>query len=114
MPFYPNGASPTLSDADRRMLFEESGISADVAAARGYRTIRERSEVPDEFANWQRRLGLLVPTHSPDPDKTRGHQLRPDRPIKRRNGSTPRYETPAGSRIALDVNPLMLEEVRRG
>src|SRR5215203_3578326 len=113
MAFYPTSDVSTLSDSHRRMLFEESGISAGVADARGYRTIRNRSEMPPEFANWQRRRGLLVPTYSPD-GKTAGHQLRPDSPIKRKNGNAPKYETPAGSRITLDVNPLMLEEVRCG
>src|SRR5215203_4539868 len=113
MAFYPTSDVSTLSDSHRRMLFEESGISAGVADARGYRTIRNRSEMPPEFANWQRRRGLLVPTYSPD-GKTAGHQLRPDSPIKRKNGNAPKYETPAGSRITLDVNPLMLEEVRQG
>jgi hypothetical protein len=94
------------------MLYDESGIDPDVAAARGYCTIRHRSEVPAEFAKWQRRLGLLVPTHSPAGRS--GHQLRPNRPIVRKNGNAPKYETPAGSRITLDVNPLMLDEVRHG
>ena len=112
MVVYPNPAPRTLSDSHGRMLFEESGISPDVAAARGYRTIRHRSEVPAEFANWQRRLGLLVPTHSPS--GTSGHQLRPERPIKRKKGNAPKYETAEGAEIRLDVNPLMLEEVRAG
>jgi len=102
-----------LSDAHQKMLFEESGIDSSVAAARGYRTIRHRSEVPDEFADWQRRLGLLVPTHSPD-GQTKGHQLKPNKPIRRKDGSAPKYETAAGSTITLDVNPLMLEAVRHG
>src|SRR5829696_4868715 len=113
MPSYPNTGSGTLSDAHRRMVYDESGIDPDVAAARGYRTIRHRSEVPDEFANWQRRLGLLVPTHSPDGQRS-GHQLKPNKPIPRKNGSPPKYETPAGSTITLDVNPLMREAVQRG
>jgi len=112
MTVYPNGQSHTLSDSHRRQL-KASDISDEVAAARGYRTIRSRSEVPDEFADWQRRLGLLVPTYSPD-DKTASHQLRPEKPIKRKNGDAPKYETPHGSRITLDVNPLMLNEVRHG
>src|SRR5215211_7330051 len=112
MTVYPNGQSHTLSDSHRRQL-KASDISDEVAAARGYRTIRSRSEVPDEFADWQRRLGLLVPTYSPD-GETAGHQLRPDKPIKRKSGDAPKYETPHGSRITLDVNPLMLGEVRRG
>ena len=103
----------TLSDSHRRMLYDESGISPDVAAARGYRTIRRSSEVPEAFKYWQRRLGLLVPTLSPSGEL--GHQLRPHKPIRRKkDGSAPKYETPAGSRITLDVNPLMLDEVRHG
>jgi hypothetical protein len=101
-----------LLDSHHRQL-KASSITDEVIAARGYRTIRHRSEVPDEFANWQRRLGLLVPTYSPD-GKASGHQLRPNKPITRKDGRAPKYETPHGSRITLDVNPLMLEEVRHG
>jgi hypothetical protein len=101
-----------LSDSHRQQL-KESAIAEEVALARGYRTIRHRSEVPDEFANWQRRLGLLVPTHSPD-GQTKGNQLKPNKPIKRKSGSAPKYETAARSRITLDVNPLMLGRVRTG
>ena len=112
MTSYPNSAPRTLSNSHRGML-GASNISGEVIAARGYRTVRKRSEVPDEFADWQRRLGLLVPTYSPD-GQTSGHQLRPNKPIARKNGNTPKYETPYGSRITLDVNPLMLDEVRGG
>src|SRR5215212_2556159 len=102
-----------LSDSDRQTLEKDSAIAREVIAARDYRTIRSRSEVPAEFAKWQRRLGLLVPTYSPD-GVTRGHQLRPNKPITRKNGNAPKYETPTGSRITLDVNPLMLEGVCDG
>jgi hypothetical protein len=110
--YYPNSGHRTLSDSHRRQL-KESDIAEEAAAARGYRTIRHRSEVPDEFAAWQRRLGLLVPTYSLD-GQTSGYQLKPDKPIKRKDGSKPKYETPHGSSITLDVNPLMLDEVRHG
>jgi hypothetical protein len=110
MTSYPNSSPCTLSDSHSRQL-KSSDIALHVAAARGYRTIRHRSEVPDEFADWQRRLGLLVPTPSPD-GKTKGHQLKPNKPVRRKDGSAPKYETPAGSTITLDVNPLMLEAVR--
>src|SRR5215211_7511884 len=109
MTFY----TKALSKQHQDMLYRESAIEPSVAQARGYRTIRHRSEVPEEFAKWQRRLGLLVPTHSPD-GETSGHQLRPDKPILRKNGNAPRYETPHGSRITLDVNPLMLDKIRHG
>jgi hypothetical protein len=101
-----------LLDSHQRQL-KASSITDEIIAARGYRTIRHRSEVPDEFSDWQRRLGLLVPTYSPD-GKTSGHQLRPNKPITRKDGRVPKYETPSGSRITLDVNPLMREEVRNG
>jgi Domain of unknown function (DUF3854) len=109
---YPKRDFRTLSDSHSQEL-KDSDIAPDVSAARGYRTIRHRSEVPDEFADWQRRLGLLVPTHSPD-GQTNGHQLKPNKPIRRKDGAAPKYETPIGSQITLDVNPLMLEEVRGG
>ena len=109
----PGEAFSKLTDADRAVLEKGSAIAPVVIEARGYRTIRRRSEVPDEFADWQRRLGLLVPTHSPD-GVTSGYQLRPDRPIVRKDGNAPKYETPHGSRITLDANPLMMEEVRVG
>jgi hypothetical protein len=112
MTSYPNSSPCTLSDSHSRQL-KGSDIALHVAAARGYRTIRHRSEVPDEFADWQRRPGLLVPTHSPD-GQTKGHQLKPNEPIRRKDGSAPKYETPTGSTVALDVNPLMLEAVQQG
>jgi len=112
MTSYLNSDPRTLSESHQRQL-KESGIAEEAAASRGYRTIRHRSEVPDEFADWQRRLGLLVPTYSPD-GQTSGYQLKPDKPIKRKDGSKPKYETPRGSSFTLDVNPLMLDEVRHG
>jgi hypothetical protein len=86
MTFYPN----QLSESHRCQLEVESGISVEVAAERGYYTARSRSEVPDAFAGYQRRLGLVVPMFSPD-GMTRGWQLRPDKPRKK----GPKYETPA-------------------
>ena len=85
---YPNPDFGTLSHSHSREL-KDSDIAPHVSAARGYRTIRHRTEVPDEFADWQRRLGLLVPTHSPD-QQTSGYQLKPNKPIPRKNGSAPR------------------------
>jgi len=91
------------------MLFEGSGISPEVAAARGYRTIRHRSEAPPEFKDYQRRAGLLIPLYSPD-GGTAGYQLRPDKPRK----GGPKYETPGGISPVVDVHPRMLQEARHG
>ena len=113
MTSYPKSPPRTLSKADRRVLAEGSAITPEVIAARGYYTADRRADVPEVFSAWQRRRGLVVPTFSPD-GTTRGYQLRPDRPIPRKNGNAPKYETPHGSKITLDVNPRMLQEVRTG
>jgi len=91
------------------MLFEESGIDPGVASERGYYTARKRSEVPKAFKDYQRRLGLVVPTYSPDA-QTVGTQLRPNWP--RKDGL--KYESPQGSRVIVDVHPRAREEVRHG
>ncbi len=109
MTSYPNGGPRTLSDSHRRMVYEESGISDDVAAERGYYTARLRSEVPEAFKSYQRKLGLVVPMYSPD-GETVGYQLRPDKPRK----GGPKYETPGEIPPVVDVHPRMLEEVRHG
>jgi hypothetical protein len=97
-----------LSDAHQKMLFEESGIHHSVAEERGYRTVRRRAEL-EEFPEWQRRLGLYIPTYSPDGETT-GCQIRPDRPRK----PELKYESPQGSRVTLDVHPRTRQEVRSG
>src|SRR5215207_729288 len=109
MSSYPNTTSVTLSDAHRKMLYDESGIDPGVARERGYYTARRRSEVPEAFKDYQRRIGLVVPMFSPD-GETVGYQLRPDSPRK----GGPRYETPGGISPVVDVHPRMLEEVRHG
>ena len=109
MSSYPNVSPVTLSDAHRRMLYDESAIDPGVARERGYYTARRRSEVPESFKNYQRRVGLVVPMFSPD-GETVGYQLRPDRP--RRGG--PKYEAPEGISPIVDVHPRMREEVCHG
>jgi len=109
MSSYPNASPVTLSDAHRRTLYDESAIDPGVARERGYYTARRRSEVPETFQDYQRRVGLVVPMFSPD-GETVGYQLRPDRPRK----GGPKYETPEGISPIVDVHPRMREEVRHG
>ncbi len=112
-PHQDHGENPrsqtTLSGAHWRMLFEGSGIDPGVAAERGYYTARSRSEVPEIFPDWQRRLGLVVPMFSPDGTSS-SYQLRPNRPRKAKF----KYESPAGSEVIIDVHPRMREEIRVG
>ncbi len=109
MSSYPNGASCTLSDSHRKMLFEESGIDPAVAAERGYFTARKGSGVPEVFSKYQRKPGLVVPMFSPD-GTTQSCQIRPDKP----RSAKLKYESPQGSRVIVDTHPRVLEEVRRG
>ena len=113
MSSYPNTTSVTLSDDHRKMLYEESGIDPGVARERGYYSARRRSEVPEAFKGYQRKVGLVMPVCSPD-GTTRSWQLRPNKPRKDKKGKPLKYETPGGSEVILDVHPRMLEEVRSG
>ncbi len=93
------------------MLLEESGIYPEVAAQRGYRTVRSRTELL-EFKKYQRRApGLHIPTYSPD-GTTTSAQLRPDNPRKDKRGKPLKYETPGGSEVILDVHPRSMAAVR--
>jgi hypothetical protein len=82
-------------------------------SARGYRTAASLDEVPKAFAKWQRRVGLVIPSYSPDGVSV-SYQLRPDKPIVRKTGKAPKYESPSGAATTLDVNPLMMTEVCSG
>jgi hypothetical protein len=113
MAFYPNPDSSTLAGSHRKMLYEESGIYPVVATERGYYTAKKRSEAPEEFKNYQRKAGLVVPIYSPD-GKTRGYQLRPDVPRKDKKGKALKYETPGASRALLDAHPTMRSRVASG
>jgi hypothetical protein len=91
------------------MLHDESGLSPEIVAERGARTITRLADLPPEFKGRQRRRGLLFPLYSPD-GKSKSHQLRPDRPIN----AGRKYEHPAGVGCILDVHPRMMEAVRDG
>lgn len=113
MTSYPNREPRTLSTSHKRMLFEESAIDPSVVAERGYHTARRRSEVPEAFKGYQRKVGLVIPVCSPD-GISRSWQLRPNKPRKDKKGKPLKYETPGGSAVILDVHPRMREEVRSG
>ncbi len=93
-------------------LLRDSAITADVAAARGYRTVTTRAELRRlGFSDAQARVpALLVPVWT-----VRGeielYQIRPDHPriVKDKSGKAKplKYETPKGARMMLDVPPLV-------
>lgn len=96
-----------LSADHRRMLLEESAISADVAAERGIETVVRGEELPEGFSRRQRRrgAGVLFTVHRPNGETS--HCFRPDEPDPEDPGR--KYEQPSkhygGPGNVLDVHP---------
>lgn len=94
-----------LSDRHRQMLEKESGISADVIAERGYKTVdrpvrlRELGFTPNQC----RVPTLLLPVWNVH-GEIGLYQSRPELP-RVQDGKVIKYETPRGSKMALDVHP---------
>src|SRR5215208_4199643 len=106
MTVYPNGQSHTLSESHRRMLFEESAISPEVARERGYYTARHGAEVPQGGGKLPTKPGLVIPVHTLDGGTF--HRLRPNTP-----GRGPKYRQPTGHPNRLDVHPRQHDAIRR-
>jgi hypothetical protein len=100
-----------------QMLQAESGLSLEVIRARGYRTIREESELAAlGFAPRQRRVpGLLLPLHTTDGSQSLSI-YRPDNPRvvdnrRKRNADGTyaqkviKYEQPQGVAVRIDCPP---------
>lgn len=106
----------TLSPEHEREILGDSGVSADVAAARGYRTLTglagERQELED--LGFNRALvnrdtcypALLIPMHGVT-GEVRSYQLKPKEPRTRTNSEGEvkplKYESPKGAALVVDV-----------
>ena len=95
-----------LAAHHRRVLEEESAISAEIIAARGYRTVTVKAELRRRgFADYQLLVpSLLLPIYNVH-GEIAGYQSRPDSPRIDRRGKAVKYETPAGMKMAIDVHP---------
>ena len=100
-----------LSPEHRAMLLEESAVASDVVKARGYRTVYKKAELERlGFGRSQRNPpGLLIPIHGPAGGVVL-YQFRPDEP-RINKGKPVKYESPTGSRMALDVHPFCREKL---
>src|SRR4051812_44812651 len=99
-------AARELADHHRQLL-EQSAISADMAAARGYFTARSAAELRRlGFERYQQNApALVIPCWGVD-GQIVNYQARPDRPrVDRDRGREVKYETVAGSHVRLDVPP---------
>lgn len=104
---------PDLLPHHYQQLAQGSGISSEIIAARGYRSIGEY-RTPHGQADFEALLkfgfskrqaaltpGLLIPILGRDGQPVL-HQLRPDNPRIDGKGRTIKYETPKGARMHLD------------
>ncbi len=106
---------PTLSNLSpehQREIIEESANRPDVAAARGWWTASRRSEVPEAFPKWQRRVGLVGPWYSPD-GETVSYQLKAKKRRTLQSGKlAAKYESAHGAPQIIDVHPFMREAIK--
>src|ERR687897_1565818 len=105
MQSYPNAGIKTLSDAHRRMLYDESGIDPGVAAERGTFSARRGKGVPQDRGQLPKKPGLVFPVHKLDGGTF--CRLRPDNP-----GRLPKYMQPKDHPNRLDVHPRQHERIR--
>lgn len=102
-----------------------SGVTPEIAEARGYRTLTGSGEDRDLLESlgfkpyvWNRDdayPGLLIPMHGMD-GAVRGHQYKPATPrVRRKEDGTPvpiKYETPAKAPLVVDVPAYTAERLR--
>jgi hypothetical protein len=88
-----------------RQCINESGITPEVALARGYRSVTTRAELARLGFSAAQQIAptLLLPVWGVTGEIVT-YQHRPDQP-RIKGGKPLKYETPAGSRMALDVPP---------
>ena len=81
-----------------------SAIDPTVALERSYRSVTPSDPHLHDFADYQRANGILIAVRPPDGTNGR-YQLRRDVDRIRPDGSTAKYEQPAGGEHRLDVHP---------
>lgn len=99
--------------SQHQALLEGSAINADVATARGYRSIGRAEARELGFTGAQARPGLLIPLWRVDGEPG-GYQLRPNEPRLDREGRAIKYETPKGQANILDVPPPVRDKLHKG
>ncbi len=102
--------TPALLEAHRRMLYDESGISPEIVAERGVRSVgKGRGELPPVYSWRQKKRapGLLFTLHRPNGETS--HVFRPDKSDPENPGC--KYlqapKSRGGDGNVLDVHPRM-------
>lgn len=111
--YFADSSVGTLLPQHEAML-KASGICADVALARGYRSVLKKVELERYgFQDYQRRAPtLLIPIFNVHGENVLNHH-RPDTPRHDRKRNRPlKYEFPTGECLAVDVHPFLTKKVR--
>jgi len=92
-------------------LLEQSRITPEVAEARGYRSVTIKAELGRLGFGARQQIipTLLMPVHGVNGDVVT-YQHRPDEP-RIAKGKPLKYETPTGSRMMLDVPPMVRPQI---
>jgi Protein of unknown function (DUF3631)/Domain of unknown function (DUF3854) len=94
-----------LADQHRQLL-EDSAVSTEVAAERGYWTATRKAELETlGFKRYQQTVPALVIPFRDARGRIVNYQIRPDQPRIGDNGKPVKYESPAGIVPTLDVPP---------
>jgi hypothetical protein len=106
-----NGALRDLLP-EHEELIRLSAITLEVAQARGYFSARTKAELKElGFSEAQRRVpALVIPIFDVFGDIAT-YQLRADLPRVNAKGKAVKYETPAGSRMVLDIPTLVRAQI---
>jgi putative DNA primase/helicase len=101
-----------LSDEHFAELVEESAISPDLIAQRGYRTVSVKAELERlGFSRAQISVPALeIPWYRPD-GSLGLYQIKPDEPRVSRDGRVCKYKFPYKAEIPLDVHPNLRDVV---
>ena len=94
-----------LLAANHLAILVDSGITDEMIEARGYFTARKKVDLANLGFSEQQQIvpALVIPVFAPHGEVVL-YQARPDQP-RMRDGKIVKYETPAKSRMALDVPP---------
>src|SRR5262245_35108619 len=96
---------------DHAELIRASGISAEVAQARGYRSVIAVDELLRlGFGKYQAQIPVLLIPIRNVAGEIALHQIRPDKP-RLKGDKLIKYETPRGGGLVLDVPPTVREQL---
>jgi hypothetical protein len=108
----PSATIGELHPAHRKSLEEDSAISAEAIAARGYFTQTDRHAL--ELLGFERKQclppSLVIPLYNWRGERA-GYALRPEIPRNGATGKPLKYESPAGVPPVLDVSPLTARDI---